>query len=84
MRYSARTRNIVWRDDAITREAVACINDFLASDSPYIFRYRLEANEGIVSNNVLHNRSAFNDTEGSQRQLYRIRFFRRFNLDINN
>jgi hypothetical protein len=37
MRYTARTRSIVWKADAATRDAVAFLADFLASDSPHIF-----------------------------------------------
>ena len=29
MRYSARQRNVVWKDDAPTREAAACLLDLL-------------------------------------------------------
>ena len=79
MRYSARTRNIVWYDDAVTAAAVAMIQTLLNSDLPYIFRYRLEANQGIISNNVLHNRTAFVDgaTQQTKRLLYRARYFDR-------
>lgn len=77
MRYSARTRNIKWRDDVITREATALITEILGSDLPYIFRYRLSANEGVISNNVLHNRTAFEDDKHNKRLLYRARYFDR-------
>lgn len=76
MRYSARTRNIVWRDDAKTAQAVTAISEILASDTPYIVRYTLQANEGVISNNVLHNRSAFTD-DTHQRLLYRARYYDR-------
>ncbi|MEJ2392456.1 MAG: TauD/TfdA family dioxygenase [Gammaproteobacteria bacterium] len=77
MRYSARTRNINWRDDANTARAVTRINEILASDCPYIFRYTLQANEGVISNNVLHNRSGFTDTSDVRRLLYRARYYDR-------
>ena len=77
MRYSARKRNIAWRDDRLTQEAVACLEDFLQSDSPYILRYRLQAGEGLLSNNVLHNRTGFTDSDEQQRLLYRARYFDR-------
>ena len=77
LRYSARTRNIHWRDDADTRRAVARINEILASDSPYLFRYKLQANEGVISNNVLHNRTGFQDDGNSHRLLYRARYYDR-------
>lgn len=84
MRYSARTKNIIWRDDAVTRQAVKEITEFLNGNSPYIFHYRLNANEGVISNNVLHNRTAFEDDNQDKRLLYRARYFDRItDTDIN-
>ena len=79
MRYSARKRNIIWTEDAITTQAVNEIDDFLASDSPWIFRHRLEPGQGLICNNVLHNRTSFkNDEEGEQQRLiYRGRYYDR-------
>ena len=77
MRYTARTRSIVWKDNAATRDAVAFLADFLASDSPHIFRLRLEAGMGLVCNNVLHDRSGFDDDPAAPRLLYRARYLDR-------
>ncbi len=78
MRYSARTRNIAWREDSVTQEARACLTEFLASDSPYIFQYRLQPGEGVITNNVLHNRTSFKDeVEDKHRLLYRARYYDR-------
>jgi hypothetical protein len=77
MRYTARTRSIVWKDDAATRAAVRALEDILASDSPYIFRGRLESGMGLVCNNVLHDRSAFTETPGQKRLYYRARYYER-------
>jgi len=77
MRYTARTRSIVWRDDAITREAVQCLERILAEDSPHVFRYRLASGEGLLCNNVVHNRAAFSDAPGATRLLYRARYYNR-------
>jgi hypothetical protein len=77
MRYSARTRNIRWRDDPVTTRAVARINEILASHSPYLYRYTLQANEGVISNNVLHNRSGFEEGSEQKRLLYRARYYDR-------
>jgi hypothetical protein len=77
MRYTARTRSIVWKADAATRDAVAFLADFLASDSPHIFRLRLEAGMGLVCNNVLHDRAGFDDDPQAPRLLYRARYLDR-------
>ncbi|MGE5241293.1 MAG: TauD/TfdA family dioxygenase [Bacteroidota bacterium] len=79
MRYTARTRSIEWKQDAATREAVRFLEDLLAGDSRYIFRHRMAAGQGLVCNNVLHNRTAFTDDvdKGSARLVYRARYYDR-------
>lgn len=74
MRYSARAHNIEWQDNGATRAARDCLSAFLHSKSEYIFSHRLESAQGLLCNNVLHNRSAFED-EGEPRLLYRARYF---------
>jgi hypothetical protein len=77
MRYTARTRSIEWKDDAATRAAVKWLEDFLAGGANgHVLRYRLQAGEGIVCNNVLHNREGFENGE-RQRVVYRARFYDR-------
>ena len=79
MRYTARTRSIVWKEDASTQAAVKSLEDLLAGDSPYGFNRRLSAGEGIISNNVLHTRTAFEDDDdaGQGRLIYRARYYER-------
>lgn len=77
LRYTARTRSIVWRDDAATRAAVAALGALLAGDTPWIHRVRLEAGMGLVGHNVLHDRSAFVDDPALPRLLLRARFLDR-------
>ncbi|MEO5336736.1 MAG: TauD/TfdA family dioxygenase [Magnetospirillum sp. WYHS-4] len=79
MRYTARKRNIVWRDDAATRAAVAALEAILDADSPYVFRHRMAPGQGLVSNNVLHDRAGFEDGPegGKKRLIYRARYFDR-------
>ena len=76
MRYTARTRSIRWQDDPLTREAVAFLETILKPRVSFAFRVRLQAGEGIVCNNVLHNREGFNDDPASARQriLWRARY----------
>lgn len=78
MRYTARKRNIEWKDDAATAEALAALERILSGDNPYIFRARLEAGMGLICNNVLHTRDGFKDLpDNPQRLLYRARYFDR-------
>jgi Taurine catabolism dioxygenase TauD, TfdA family len=76
MRYTARTRSIAWKDDSATREAVAQLQEVLAS-SPWIWRIRMEAGMGMVGHNVLHDRSAFVDDPAQPRLVLRARFLDR-------
>ena len=79
MRYTARTRSIGWKDDDATRTAVQALERLLADDSPYVFRHRLSAGQGLIANNVLHSRTAFTDVEdkGATRLIYRARYYDR-------
>ncbi len=75
MRYTARTRSIEWRRDESTRAAVACLNGILEAGTPHMFALRLMGGQGLICNNVLHDRSAFNDsTAGPGRLVYRARY----------
>jgi alpha-ketoglutarate-dependent taurine dioxygenase len=78
MRYTARTHSIKWKPKA--KEALEFLSDFLNSDSPYIFKCKLESNQGVLCNNVLHSRTAFIDDINSTRLLYRLRFYDRIVL----
>jgi alpha-ketoglutarate-dependent taurine dioxygenase len=77
MRFSARKKNIRWRDDALTRSAREFLAGILADEGTPVFHYRLRPGEGLLSNNILHNRTAFTDKPGQNRLLYRARFFDR-------
>ena len=75
MRFTARKRNVAWRDDTATRAAVAALEDVLADD-PLVLATRLEAGQGLVCNNVLHDRTAFSPSglAGRGRLVYRVRY----------
>jgi len=79
MRYTARTRSIRWRDDAPTRDAVACLESILAA-SPYVLSARLSAGMGLLCANVLHTRSGFVDAPESPRLMFRARYYDALNL----
>ena len=77
MRYTARSRSIQWKNDALTQQAVSCLQDILESDLPYIFSATLQPGMGLLSNNILHDRAAFSDGSGPPRLLYRARYLDR-------
>lgn len=82
MRYTARTRSICWAEDPVVQQAVSQLEALCSIDNPYVFRGRLEAGMGLVSNNVLHDRAGFTDGHGQPRLLYRARYLDR--IDSTN
>jgi len=77
MRYTARTRSIEWRDDPTTREAVAFLQNLLIEGDPLMLEAKLKPGQGVINNNSLHNRTAFDPAEvgnNSRRVMYRVRF----------
>ena len=74
MRYTARKRNVSWRQDVTTRRALEALDEILDTD-PLILTHKMKPGEGLVCNNVLHNRSGFeNGTGAGGRLLYRVRY----------
>ncbi|MCG8428605.1 MAG: TauD/TfdA family dioxygenase [Chromatiales bacterium] len=83
MRYTDRNRSIEWRDDTLTQEAVAALKELLSSATQYQFEGTLQPGQGLVSRNVLHTRSRFEDGE-QQRLLYRARYFDSITISPTN
>ena len=77
MRYSARTRNVIWKDDPLVRQAAARLRELVVEEARDALAYRLQAGEGVVANNVLHRRDGFEDGPGGGRLLYRARYYDR-------
>jgi len=81
MRYTARKRNIVWADTDATRAAVAYMEEILSGTGDaarYIFTHRMEPGQGLICNNVLHTRPAFEDgTDQGSRMMLRARYLDR-------
>ena len=73
MRYTARKRNIAWREHEQTRRAVAALEHILETD-PLMLRVRLQSGQGLICNNVLHNRAGFVTSSDAGRLLFRVRY----------
>lgn len=74
MRYTARTRSIQWKTDDATQAALAALERYLGQTPAHALTLRLQAGMGLVSHNVLHERSAFVDDPARPRLLYRARY----------
>jgi len=79
MRYTARLRNIQWKDDSITQQAAQALSKVL-SCSPYTFNFILQAGQGVITNNALHNRREYKDDETRKRTMYRARYYDRVRI----
>jgi alpha-ketoglutarate-dependent taurine dioxygenase len=79
MRYSARQRNVIWKDDELSQRAAAALLGLFSDHNDLIYRYRLRPGEGLISNNALHRRDGFRDDPrtGHQRLVYRARYYDR-------
>lgn len=75
MRYSARKRNAIWKDDPLTQAAEQALRKIMQERQDFIFKGTLQSGMGLVSRNVLHTRSGFDEPEESARLLYRGRYF---------
>ncbi len=76
MRYSARGRHVRWRETPDTEAARQALDQLLSQTTVCTFKFRMQSGEGLVTNNVLHNRSGFTeDRHATQRRLlYRVRY----------
>jgi hypothetical protein len=78
MRYTARLRNIQWRTDPVTTEAVAALRRLPDELASRILRGTLAPGWGLVCRNILHDRAPFQEDPALPgRLLYRIRCFDR-------
>ena len=64
----------MWRNDANTQKALAFIDKTLNTPGRFRLCYQLRSGEGVISNNVLHKRTAFSDDPAGRRLLYRARW----------
>jgi hypothetical protein len=63
----------------LSERLISWLENLLNGDSPYIYRGTLQSGWGLLSNNVLHDRSGFEDDDdpAKKRLLYRARYFDR-------
>lgn len=82
MRYTARTRSIEWSSDPVVQRASKLLVELLESGEHGVLQFRLEAGEGLVCNNILHSREAYQDAPGASRLMYRARYCERVNKTV--
>jgi hypothetical protein len=77
MRYSARGRNVRWKESRSVATAREALSRLFSQGDVHMFRHKLSPGEGYVTNNVLHNRTGFEDGPGAGRVLLRTRYLDR-------
>ncbi len=75
MRYTSRPRNIEWKSDRHSQQALKLLREVLM-DSEAIVKCRLEQKQGMICNNLLHGREAFEEASDRPGRLYyRARYY---------
>ncbi len=77
MRYTQRKKNIEFYNSNEIKQAVEALDQFLASNTDHHFTYTMNANQGMLCNNILHKRMKFTDDANNPRVLLRGRYFNR-------
>ena len=62
MRYSSRPKNIVWKQQVELQQALEMIRQILNEHEARV-ELKLQSGQGVLTNNVLHGRTAFSDGE---------------------
>jgi len=81
MRYTSRPHNIVWKSDRQSATALNRVREILM-DSETMVEIKLRERQGIVCNNILHGRQAFQDgADVPPRLVYRARYYDAISFD---
>ncbi len=73
LRYSRRKKNIIFTKEVLP--AINLLNNIL-DNNKYSLNYKMQAGDGIICNNVIHNRTSFADIN-NKRLMLRGRYFSR-------
>lgn len=81
MRYTSRPHNIVWKSDRLSANALNLVREILM-DGKAMIEIKLHERQGIVCNNILHGRQAFNNgADVKPRLVYRARYYDAISFD---
>ena len=76
-RYTERKHNVFWKKSPAIQQGMTALRSILNNDRDWVLNITLKPGQGLICNNVLHNRSAFEDDKQQKRCLERIRFSQR-------
>ena len=75
MKFSMRKKNIIWNDASL--KAINILKSIIEDSSEYHITKKFTEGEGVITNNVIHKRTAFTNSKNKNRLLYRLRSKRR-------
>ena len=70
-RFTMRENNISWNKNAV--KEINELKEIIKESEKYHIKYKLDYRQGVITNNILHNRSSFTNLENQTRLIYRIR-----------
>ena len=71
MRFTMRTKNIIWKDEI--KDLVEILKNTIEKLRKYQIECKLQKGQGVFTNNVLHMRTSFHETDKQKRLLLRMR-----------
>ena len=71
MKFSMRKKNIVWNKNSL--QAIDMLKSIIKDSSEYHITKKLDTGMGVITNNVIHMRTAFTNSKNKNRLLYRLR-----------
>ena len=71
MKFTMREKNIIWNKKSV--QAINILKSIIMESSDYHIIKKLEPGNGVVTNNVIHMRTAFTNSKNKNRLLYRLR-----------
>ena len=71
MKFSMRKKNIIWNNNSL--KAIDVLKSIIKDSSQYHITKKLDTGMGVITNNVIHMRTAFTNSKNKNRLLYRLR-----------
>ena len=71
MKFSMRKKNIIWNKNSL--QAIDVLKSIIKDSSEYHITKKLDTGMGVITNNVIHMRTAFTNSRNKNRLLYRLR-----------
>jgi len=71
MKFTMREKNVIWNKKSV--QAINILKSIIMESSEYHIIKKLEPGTGVVTNNVIHMRTAFTNSKNKNRLLYRLR-----------